>query len=393
MSESGVVQTPISNRENNPTASILALMENQPLFVLSLFGITGCFFLPWFTYEQTMSAATLFRVAGFYALLWLVPVCALATFFLCRANKAIYGVVGTATAIIAGLGVASVALRTGHGFGEPTLRWGASLTAWFALFLFVASGKQRITAPIDFVAQKLSSRNASVYSHWGSLTPGIHFSTKEFYAKLEQAIAAREWPGVEVLRIDYNELGILSHKHGLFHKREYLRIIRQRQVFDLCASTFGHDYFFSIREAEIPAIVTIRVIFAALVIFFALLIWTVHTFGLIFGSSAFLLFGAFTVCLMYNIARMGMTRLDSFLLRAPIIGPVYEAYFRRETYFQQDTRIVFLQSVNELAKQHVEETVSAKGIRFLDSFERQPILDQLYRRSRTTLPQPQPPPA
>jgi hypothetical protein len=99
--------------------------------------------------------------------------------------------------------------------------------------------------------RRLNSRSAEVFSHWGAALPGIQFSAQDFYAKLEAAIRSREWPGVEFLRVHYSEAGPLSHK------REYLRVIRQRQVFDVCAASFGQDYSFTLREAVIKAQLTL----------------------------------------------------------------------------------------------------------------------------------------
>ena len=90
----------------------------------------------------------------------------------------------------------------------------------------------------------------------------------------------------------------------------------------------------------------------------------------------------FIVWFLFNVLKLGLTRVDSTLIQLPVIGPVYEAWFRRDTYFQQDTRMAFLHSVTELVKKHVEETTSANGIKFLDYFENQPLMDGLYKRRR-----------
>lgn len=69
-------------------------------------------------------------------------------------------------------------------------------------------------------------------------------------------------------------------------------------------------------------------------------------------------------------------------MRTPVIGPVYETWFRRSTtYFQHDTRMVFLKLMDDLVKAHVDNETAAKGVAQLSCFEHQPILDGLYKTS------------
>lgn len=78
-------------------------------------------------------------------------------------------------------------------------------------------------------------------------------------------------------------------------------------------------------------------------------------------------------------------RLDGLLMRTPVIGPIYETWFRRSTtYFQHDTRVVFLKLMDDLVKARVDEETSAKGVTLLSCFEHQPILDGLYKTSKRT---------
>jgi hypothetical protein len=232
----------------------------------------------------------------------------------------------------------------------------------------------------DLAMRKLNSRTAEVFTHWGSVLPGIHFSAQELYAKIETEIRDRQWPGVEFLRIAHSEAGLLSHK------REYLRVIRQRQVFDFCAATFGKDYFFTLREAEMKAEVTpstLLILIVALGLTFHL---AVNTLGFVSGAGLFAILLVAGIFLFFSVLRMGLTRLDGILIRTPVIGVVYEAWFRRSTtYFQHDTRVVFLKLMDDLVKAHVDEETSAKGITLISCFEHQPILDGLYRTSERSL--------
>ncbi|TAL06248.1 MAG: hypothetical protein EPO07_02150 [Verrucomicrobia bacterium] len=352
---------------------------------LCALGLVAAFFAPWARHSQFVSGFTFYHLVPGARLLWIIPVLALATFLRHRSPVARKWF-GTVTAIAAWIGVGYFTVKA-QSIGNPRFAWGATLTSLLSFALFAFSGERRIIAPIDLVARKLSSRKANVYSHSGALTPGIHFSVQEFYDTVEKAIRAKQWPGVETVRIHYTEAGVLSHK------REYLRIIRQRHLFDICAATFGKDYFFSVREAEIPTVIDLRALFVLMVGLAVLFFTSIKTLGILFGPPAFLFLLAVIAWFLFNILKLGLTKMDSILMQLPVIGAIYEAWFRRDTYFQQDTRLVFLQSVTDLVKQHVEETTSAKGIRFLNCFERQPILDELYKRSRIKLEQESPKPA
>ena len=113
---------------------------------------------------------------------------------------------------------------------------------------------------------------ADVIDHWYALVPGFNSSTKEFYEAVEKELKEREVPGLEIFHVDFAEGGIASNK------REYLRMTRERLVFDVCAAPFGKAYFFSCRFAEIPAVVKLGEFLALLAIvcgagFFGLIIF------------------------------------------------------------------------------------------------------------------------
>src|SRR5467141_2523433 len=92
-------------------------------------------------------------------------------------------------------------------------------------------------------------KKMDVLSHWYSLIPGFNTSAQEFYQSIERELKERQVPGLEITRVEFSEGRLLSHK------REYLRMTRERLVFDVCAAPFGTAYFFSCRFAEIPAVI------------------------------------------------------------------------------------------------------------------------------------------
>lgn len=357
---------------SEPTTESPPPFKYSPRLILVLSfaaGIIVSFFAPWLFIDRELSAYFLQGQHSSFRYLLIVPFCSIITLTVHR-KPAVLVRVSTGTALLTW---GTVLYLTGlNPMGFAALRWGASLAMFCALGLFVLSGERSYTLPLDLVAKKLGSRKAEVYSYWGSFTPDIHFSSQDFYRILEETIRLKQWPGVSLLRVEYAEAGLFSHK------REYLRIIRQRQIFDVCAATFGTDYFFSLREAHFTPAIDTRTILSVLFGLAILLLFCIKLLGLIFGLFAVLVLLIVGVWFLFNILKMGLTKVDQILVTLPVLGPAYEKWFRSDTYFQQDTRLVFLSAVTAIVKRQVEETTSAKGLRFLDCFENKPILGGLY---------------
>lgn len=69
-----------------------------------------------------------------------------------------------------------------------------------------------------------------VLNHWYIPVDNFQFSTAEFYQSVEKVLVDRKVPGLKISRIELSEGGILTAK------REYLRLTRERLVFDACAA-------------------------------------------------------------------------------------------------------------------------------------------------------------
>jgi len=343
------------------------LSFQEELFVFSSLMLITCYFLPWrenetpwdMLLESGSGVSSLFLV-GLFILYCLTPWSVLSP----RARPW-FGIIVT-------LATGFELLMYGGLAGQNA--YGAQLTKLFALAVLVLSADEGLQKAGDFAMRRLNARAAEVMTHWGTVVSGIHFSAQELYGRIEAEVRERKWPGVEFLRVLHSEAGMLSHK------REYLRVIRQRQVFDFCAATFGKDYFFTLREAEIKPQVTLTTLIIFLMVVGAVFLTSVSFLGLFSGALCFAIVLVATLILLLNILRMGLTRLDGILMRLPVIGPIYETWFRHSTtYFQHDARMVFLKLMDDLVKEHVDEETSAKGIKLLSGFEHQPIFDGLYK--------------
>jgi hypothetical protein len=223
-------------------------------------------------------------------------------------------------------------------------------------------------------------KKGEVVDHWYALVPGFTASAKEFYDAVEKELKARQVPGLEKFRVDFAEGGVLSRQ------REYLRMTRERLVFDICAAPFGSGYFFSLRFVEIPAAIKLWQLVAVLLGGLMTVVVAFRFLGLIWGFLALLTGFILLIYTLRNAVAMGLKDLDAALIKSPIVGSIYENWFRRETYYRHDTRLMYCDTVNAVVKAKVEETTGAKGIRLIRYMENCPILGKLYRPHLVSLP-------
>ena len=217
------------------------------------------------------------------------------------------------------------------------------------------------------------SKKADVLSHWYVPVPGFNASTVDFYTAVEKELEEQKVPGMEVSRIDFAEGGLLSDK------RTYLRMTRERLVFDICAAPFGTNYFYSCRFAELP--VKISIVAIAILLFGLLFIGyeSLRMFGFFLSCFFGVAILAFGVYALRNLVSLGLSDLDASLLKMPLFGPVYERFFRKETYYREDTRLMYLTVVEGIVKKLVEQETAAKGVKLLTQYEYGPILGELYK--------------
>ncbi len=220
---------------------------------------------------------------------------------------------------------------------------------------------------------------AEVMEHWYALVPGFNISGKEFYSAIEAELKAREVPGLDIAYVDFAEGGMLSQK------REYLRMTRERLVFDICAAPFGTAFFFSCRFAQIPAVIRLWQLLIVIIGIFMVTMLVLNYAGLIFGAMALLAGGVFLLYLLRNAVALGLRDLDATLIKSPVFGPIYENWFRKETYYRHDTRLMYLDTVNAVVKAKVEDVTGAKGIKLVRFMEHSPILAELYKPTNVSL--------
>jgi hypothetical protein len=212
-----------------------------------------------------------------------------------------------------------------------------------------------------------------VLDHWISFADGFAQPPQEFYAFVKKELDARKIPSMAMSDIEYAEGGLLSDK------RLYLRMIRERLAFDLCASPFGNSYFFSCRTIHSPPALRLWHIVAACIFFWIVYVLLVQLLGSFFANIAFIALLVAIVEMFRNAVAMGLNDLDNALMSIPVVGPIYENWFRKETYYREDARLAYLNIVPAIVKKAAEDMTGEKGIKLTQQYERSPIFGELYK--------------
>ena len=205
----------------------------------------------------------------------------------------------------------------------------------------------------------------NVMSHWDHLIENFETSPKDFYAALEAAIERRLIPDKAALRIEFKEGGLMSAK------REYLRVMRGKHAFDICAAPFGTGFFFSWWLIERPS--------QWLAYFFGILL--VVLFIMYIGFQAGFFAGFFTCMFLIPAAIAGIGALvheaggsaEDAILAMPLISGIYARVFDPPTYYKIDSALMFQQTVHNAVLEVIDQITSSKGIR-LSELERKPVM-------------------
>jgi hypothetical protein len=200
----------------------------------------------------------------------------------------------------------------------------------------------------------------------GLILEDFSTSAEAFYAAIEAELVARQVPDLTITRELFAEGGILSSK------REYLRMRRERLVFDICAAPFGTSYFFSTRFAEIPVVLYVWQLLLVLILLAGIgaLYWLLM--GPAWGVILFVLNVVAWFVLLRNLDTLRLFRLDDFLMQVPVFGIVYEVFFRRETYYRIDTRTMYVELVKKIVARQVDACTGGQGIQLVDIDSLQP---------------------
>lgn len=195
-----------------------------------------------------------------------------------------------------------------------------------------------------------------IHQWWHVVLLDFEASTEEFYSEIESDLKIRELQGLDLSRVEYAEGGFLSAK------RTYLRMRRERLIFDVCSAPFGTSWLFSCRFAEVR--VSLRVWELIVILIFLAAFWFsyaqlfgVFTGSIVFGATVFGLLLA-----MLCAVPFGFHDMDAALLQLPCIGSLYEVLIRPDTYYRQDSRVAYTRIVNSIVRHRVQEVAKAHGV-------------------------------
>jgi len=218
---------------------------------------------------------------------------------------------------------------------------------------------------MDFVFG-FENRKGVVLDFWMYSADRFSFSPQEFYSNVEQQLAARKIPSMEITRQEFAEGGLLSDR------RLYLRLMRERLAITTCAAPFGNVFFFSCRTVHIPALVRLWHILATLVFFYAVGRLLIAPLGLMFAAIAVITLMFALAAVLRNASAAGDSTLDALLLKIPVVATVYENWFREDTYYREDTRNLYLKLLPRLIQELAEETCASNGVKLEALIQRTP---------------------
>ena len=220
--------------------------------------------------------------------------------------------------------------------------------------------------------------SSDVISRWHHSVENLSTSTLDFFTAVEDALRIKETP-VQTERILLGEGGLLSTK------RTYLRVSHERFAFDIGAAPFGKDFFFSWwlgrRIPDLGAMMGCLALIALPVLLYICL-KIAGTFG---GFVLFLLVLGGLMVYMQQGGKIGDVDIEDLMMSIPLIGPLYLRFFRPVTYYSEDTRKMFEETVHRVVLDVVSGILAVNNMKPLSPEEAKPK-GQKHRLVEAVLP-------
>ena len=188
----------------------------------------------------------------------------------------------------------------------------------------------------DAAAAKLSEVHAkatrwTVIDYWHDFGDGLQIAPLEFYELVQTELEARRLPRLQILSVTHREGGFGSAE------RLYLRIKRHWGYFDICAAPFGTGSFFSYRYL-VPKPYGMLVKLIGLVV--------------VVNEGTALL-----------VPILGVKQALAAGTLSMIVALVAFFGLRRDTYFRQDSGLMYLATVSAVVKSVYERVTLRHGAR------------------------------
>lgn len=225
--------------------------------------------------------------------------------------------------------------------------------------------------------------------YWPELIDGMRFSTKDFYDRMDAALQTRSIPELNVSRVDIKEGGPMTPR------REYLRLRRERLVFDICAMPFGSGFYVSEwfwrqpRRIGLLLLVVLAVVVTLGYAMWAHVPWTWPFYRFLFFKLGIFSFYFRRVILTLGVPMAALIvgffvsaiwfgeALDGMLMRIPVFGYIYERWLRRMTYYREDRTQAFQAAAHNALCSVIDDICKTQGIAPLSDSAKRPMHAQI----------------
>ena len=237
-------------------------------------------------------------------------------------------------------------------------------------------------------------RKARQLDYQTKLIENFNFSPREFYVLLGKNLDKREVPGLRAELVQMYESIVGSAK------RLYLTITRERYVYYICAAPYGTGFFFSWRLVDerrpakwyhiVGAFFLISVS-AGLVsaLFTGPLkgLWeafgfnaqNINLFNNWITSSTFLVTCGGLWSAMRLASLPGYENLAISIEKVPLIGRVFERFYRPDTYYRQDSQKMYQKVFDFAVAETIDALTTPQGTRIKGRMEGSPLVADLHR--------------
>lgn len=103
-------------------------------------------------------------------------------------------------------------------------------------------------------------------------------------------------------------------------------------------------------------------------------------FGMVWGGITIGMTILGFALLLRNTLTLGLEDFDAWLLTVPVFGRLYEILLRKETFFRQDTRLMYVEMVERIIKAKINEVTASEGIEKVEFIEARPDMHPLLAR-------------
>lgn len=206
------------------------------------------------------------------------------------------------------------------------------------------------------------SAKDGILSHRTLVFDTFSVPVSDFYCLLEAMLRERAIPGARISRVFMREGGLLGTK------REYLRVRRGAEVFDISAAAFGERFMVSWWLRHRPNRIALKVFIGFIVIWMFVGRLPDPIASLLFRVMVLLtLFAVFVGVPLYFLTKFIRKIPGSRLLWRGFLGILRWGWrsFNLPTLYESDTSAAFHISVPAVVEEALDALRSARGLRSL----------------------------